>query len=71
MRLRLLRVRGQKEKNGVVCVDFEVWTCTLRMLGSRTFGPRDENCAITGDGRTSTTVVEGFSTAVGLEVELM
>jgi len=41
------------------------------MLGSRTFGPRDENCAITGDGRTSTTVVEGFSTAVGLEVELM
>jgi hypothetical protein len=44
---------------------------TLRMLGSRTLGPRDENCAITGDGRTSTTVLEGSSTAVGLELELM
>lgn len=44
---------------------------TLRMLGSKTLGPRDENCAITGDGRTSTTVLEGSSTAVGLELELM
>jgi hypothetical protein len=41
------------------------------MLGSSTFGARDENCAITGDGRTSTTVLEGSSTAVGLELELM
>jgi hypothetical protein len=41
------------------------------MLGSRTLGPRDENCAITGDGWTSTTVLDRWRTAVGLELELM